>query len=100
MRRKILQVVNIPFVLPYYFGDQIEFLRDHNYEVTIACSPGPDLVKFCEKYGIRGVGIDILRKIDVFADIKALIKLYALIRREKFDFVIGHTPKGALLSML
>src|SRR5690606_22350703 len=56
--------------------------------------------KFCEKYGIRGVGIDILRKIDVFADIKALIKLYSLIRREKFDFVIGHTPKGALLSML
>lgn len=97
---KILQVVNIPFVLPYYFGDQINFLKNNNIDVTIACSPGPELESFCNKYNINKQAIDIVRKVDLITDFRSLIKLICLLRREKFDFVVGHTPKGALLSML
>lgn len=100
MRIKALQVVNIPFVLPYYFGDQIKFLKDIGINITIACSPGTELTKFCSKYGVNEVPVHILRKIDFTTDLKSLIQLYRVIKKEKFDYVIGHTPKGALLSMI
>ncbi|WFB63280.1 glycosyltransferase [Sphingobacterium sp. WM] len=100
MKKKALQVVNIPFVLPYYFGDQILFLKQNEIEISIACSPGPELNNFCSKYNIAGYPVDILRKIDLLTDILSLFKLIKIIKKEKFDYVIGHTPKGALLSML
>src|SRR5690606_29042496 len=100
MTKKELQVVNIPFVLPYYFGDQIEFLKDIDLDITIACSPGAELDRFCDKYQIQKEGIDIVRKIDPITDLSSLIKLIKLIKKEKFDYVIGHTPKGGLLAML
>lgn len=100
MKKKILQVVNIPFVLPYYFGNQMVFLKEKGFSVTVACSPGEDLDKFCEKYQLGKEEIDILRRIDLKTDVISLIKLIRLIRRERFDYVIGHTPKGGLLAML
>lgn len=100
MKKKALQVVNIPFVLPYYFGDQIDFLKKNNIEITIACSPGPELDSFSKKYGVHKVPMQVLRRIDLKEDLKSLIRLIKLIRKENFEYVIGHTPKGALLSML
>ena len=46
------------------------------------------------------IPLNILRKISIWADIKAVFKLYNVIKREKIDIVIGHTPKGALIGML
>lgn len=100
MKKKALQVVNIPFVLPYYFGDQIAYLKEIGLDVQVACSPGPELDKFADKYEINRFPIEVLRKIDVRADLKSLFQLIRIIKRENFEYVIGHTPKGALLAML
>lgn len=100
MKKKTLQVVNVPFVLPYYFGDQIEFLKQNGIDITIACSPGPELTKFCLKYDVGSEPVNVLRKIDLTTDLKSLFKLFFFIKKERFDYVIGHTPKGGLLSMV
>src|SRR5690606_9163221 len=100
LNKKVLQVVNIPFVLPYFFGDQVEFLKENNLDMMIACSSGRELDEFCQKYGIPKFELDVVRKIAPWTDLVSLFRLIVLMRREKFQYVCGHTPKGALLAML
>ncbi|MCC9043605.1 glycosyltransferase family 4 protein [Myroides sp. M-43] len=97
---KILHVVNIPFVLPYFLGDQIEFLKSNDIITTIACTESSKLDEFVKQYDIEKFEVDIVRKIDVVTDLKSVYQLMKFIRKEKFDYVIGHTPKGALLAMI
>ncbi len=100
MKKKVLQVVNIPFVLPYFFGDQISYLKQNGLDITICCSPGPELDEFCLKYNIKFFPLDIRRKIDPITDLRSVFKLSQFIKKENFDFVVGHTPKGSLLAMV
>ncbi|MHC5353689.1 glycosyltransferase family 4 protein [Myroides sp. LJL115] len=97
---KILHVVSVSFALPYFIGDQINYLKENGVNPTIACSPSEDLLNFGSKYSIPIFEVNISRRIDPITDLKSVYKLVQFIREEKFDFVIGHTPKGALLAML
>lgn len=97
---KILHLVNIPFVLPYFLGDQIKFLDNNSIKTTIACSASEKLDEFTNHYAIEKFEVEIVRKIDIITDLKSIYKLIKFIRKEKFDYVIGHTPKGALLAMI
>lgn len=98
--KKVLHIVNIPFVLPYFLGDQINFLLDNKIIPTIACSKSSKLDEFVKLYNIEKFEVDVVRRIDVVTDLKSVFKLYKFIRKEQFDYVIGHTPKGALLAMI
>ena len=100
MDKKVLHVVNIPFVLPYFLGDQIEYLKNNGIIPTIACSKSYKLNEFVNQYDIAMFEVDVVRKIDILTDIKSIYKLIKFIKKEKFDYVIGHTPKGALLAMV
>jgi glycosyltransferase involved in cell wall biosynthesis len=42
----------------------------------------------------------VSRSISPLQDIKTIWNLVKLIRKEKFDVVVGHTPKGALVAMI
>jgi glycosyltransferase involved in cell wall biosynthesis len=42
--------------------------------------------------------IPVTRRFGPLADLKALLALYRLLRREKFDVIHTHTPKGGLLG--
>ncbi|WP_207536422.1 glycosyltransferase family 4 protein [Desertivirga arenae] len=98
--KKILHVVNISFVLPYFIGDQFDYFKERGYEMHVACSPSQHLNEFASYKGLRLLEINVLREIDVVEDIKALILLIKYIKRHRINIVIGHTPKGGLLAML
>jgi glycosyltransferase involved in cell wall biosynthesis len=100
LRNKILHVVNISFVLPYYLGDQITYFCDKNFSISIACSDSIDFFKFCNEHKANPIPLKITRKFDLFNDIKSIFKLFFQIRKHNFDIVIGHTPKGGLISMV
>lgn len=96
---KILHVVNISFVLPYYLGKQVEFMQANQCEIYVACSDSDQLMQFaCEKK-IKILAVPILRQFSFFQDILSAWKICRFIRENKIDIVVGHTPKGALIGL-
>lgn len=96
----ILHVVNISFVIPYFLGSQLLFFKNKGYSEYIVCSPSDELKYFSEQYGFKYKEIDILRKISLLKDLKAIVLSAEYIRKNQINIVIGHTPKGALIAML
>lgn len=98
--KNILHVVNISFVIPYFLGKQLSYFKNKGYQMHIACTYSDDLLEFSKKYGFKYLAIDILRKISIGKDIKAVLGIISYIKKNKIDIVVGHTPKGALIAML
>lgn len=96
---KVLHVVNISFVLPYYIGGQFDFFSNKGFELYVACSPSEDLEIFSKEKNFITIPVLILRKINPFIDLIAILKLVMAIKKNKIDIVVGHTPKGALIGM-
>ena len=96
----ILHVVNISFVIPYFLGKQLLYFKQKGYQEHIACTYSDELLELSKEYGFKCLSIDVLRKISVLKDIKAVLGIAAYIRKEHIDIVTGHTPKGALIAMI
>lgn len=96
----ILHVVNISFVIPYFLGEQLLYFRNKGYNEFIICSPSQDIEYYSQMYKFQYLSIEILRRISIFKDIKAIYKTVRYIRHKHIDIVTGHTPKGALIAML
>lgn len=97
---KILHVVNISFVIPYFLGKQLNWFTDKGNKEFVVCSDSEELKEFSERYCFKYRAIDVLRKISITKDIKAVISVAKYIREIKADVVTGHTPKGGLIAML
>ena len=97
---KILHVVNISFVIPFFLGKQLAYFSSKGYKEYVVCSPSNELEEFSRNYEFENHPIDILRKFSLISDFKAIYHVYCLIKREKMDVVNGHTPKGALIAMI
>ena len=97
--KKVLHVVNIAFVLPYFIGEQFAFFKQKGVVFHIACSPSTFFDQYVTQEQLLGHPIPILRSINPFVDLISIYKLYRLIKSERIDVVIGHTPKGGLLAM-
>lgn len=97
---KVLHIVNISFVLPYYFGDQFDYFRKKRIEFHVACSPSEHLEQYGKQKNFKAFPVAIIRKINPIRDFVSLISLIRYIKKNKIDIVIGHTPKGGLLGML
>ena len=98
--KKILHVVNISIVIPYFLGKQLNWFAEKGYKEYIVCSDSEELKRFSEEYLFDYRAIDVLRKISVLKDIKAVIAVAIYITEIKADIVTGHTPKGGLIAML
>ncbi len=97
---KIVNVVSVFFSIPFFFGDQLKYFSEKGYQIYLICSPSEKIEKYAKKQGVKYKEFVILRKFSIFQDVKTVFKLYQFFRRQHFDIVVGHTPKGALLSML
>lgn len=98
--KKIIRVASVPRFLDIFLRGQLRFLNNY-YEVVGVASPDKEIHKrISEREGVRMVEIEIERKISLIKDLRSLIKLYKLFRKEKPDIVHSLTPKAGLLSML
>jgi len=97
--KKILHVVNISFVLPYYIGDQFEYSTLKGVKFYVACQASQHLRDFCYAKKIVSLELNILREISIINDIAAIIKLVKYIKSEEIDIIVAHTPKGGLIGM-
>lgn len=98
--KRILHVVNIYFVIPYFLGDQLIYFSKRGYKEYIICSPSEEIYKYSQSHNFSYKEIPILRSISFWRDLRATWEICEYIKKEKIDIVVGHTPKGGVLAML
>jgi len=80
-------------------------LDRNNYEVILMSGPvedpGQDRKKEIGESGIRHIFIpELVRNISFINDFIAFLKIYRVLKKEKFDFVHTHTSKAGFLGRL
>lgn len=98
--KHILHVVNIYFVIPYFLGGQFEYFRELGYELDVVCSESPYLAPYASQHNFGYREIPILRSINPIQDFKSIRQICRYIKDRQVGIVVGHTPKGGLLSMV
>lgn len=100
-RFKILRLITSSVSYDLVKG-QVRFLKESGYEVIGISGPPIDRSKKAsETEGIRTIVLpDLVRPISISHDVKALLELIRVIRKERPDIVHANTPKGSLLGMM
>lgn len=96
---KICHITTVDLSVRFLLLNQLRFLQEKGMRVHVACSDGEWLPQV-EAEGITAHRIEMKRFIAPASDLSALISLYRLFRRERFDIVHLHTPKASLLGAI
>lgn len=97
-RKKLLRVTTVDLSLDALLRGQLRFLNQYMDVVGVAADTGllPDVAR---REGVRVVGVPMHREISPVNDVRSLMALIRLFRRERPDIVHANTPKGSLLAM-
>ena len=86
--------------LKYLLPGQMKFMHEHGFDVIMVSADGKDRESLEKSEGCPHIIVPMTRRITPLQDIKCLLLLIKIIRREKPDIVHTHTPKAGLLGML
>lgn len=98
--KNILHVFSVIDTAEAFFDGQLKYLADEGFTVHLITSPSARAKPFSERNGTTYEAVKISRSITPFSDLKSLVSIISYIRKNRIEVVVGHTPKGALLSML
>ncbi|WP_284461722.1 glycosyltransferase family 4 protein [Chryseobacterium sp.] len=99
-KKKVLHVISISFVINHFFGNQFAYFNKKGYKFFVACSEDDKLFQYSKEKDFTPFPVPIVRSIEPIQDIKSIYKLYKFIKKEKFDIVVAHSPKGGLIGMI
>ena len=95
----LIRITTIPLSLEKLLEGQLNFMQDH-YRVLAVASDEDKLEKYGVSVGVETHSVEMTRKITPFRDMKSVLKLYQLFRKEKPLIVHTHTPKAGVAGML
>ena len=82
-----------------FFEPMVKDLQERGYEIVSVSSPGESLIRLREK-GVKVIEVPIERRISMFRDLKSLMRMISVFRKEKPFMVHSMTPKAGMLCML
>lgn len=97
---KLIRITTVPQSLRGLLRGQLKFMSQNGYQVLGISSPGDALKDVAVNEGVNTVAIEMTRTISPLKDVKALVQLIQLFRKEKPQIVHTHTPKAGLLGMM
>ena len=97
---RLIRITTVPISLKILLKGQLRFMSQNGFEVIGVSSPGEILEEVGQDEGIETIAIEMTRTISPFRDLKALLELVKLFRKEKPQIVHTHTPKAGLLGMM
>ena len=98
---KLIRTSTVPGSLNTFCKGLLRELQEHDgYEVVAVSSPGPELDEIARREGVKTYAVAMERHISPFKDLKSLIALIKVFRKEKPYMVHSITPKAGLLSMM
>lgn len=98
-RPKIAHITTIDLSLRVLLLNQLRAIADAGYDVTGISADGPH-VRAVEEAGIRHIAVPMTRRMAPLADLVSLIRLYRVMRRERFTIVHTHNPKPNLFGQI
>jgi glycosyltransferase involved in cell wall biosynthesis len=90
---RLCRVASVPFHMRY-LDAQLQWLIESGVDVTTVTSSGPRT----EIRGIRHEIVEMSRKIEPWADVKAVVALIRVLRSGPFAICHSNTPKGGIIS--
>lgn len=96
---KLIRITTVPISLRVLLRSQLKFMSKY-FDVLAVSSPGKVLDDVAFHEGTRTAAVVMSRAITPVQDIKSLLKLYRLFRKEQPAIVHTHTPKAGLLGMI
>lgn len=97
---RLLIAVTHPMTADLLMRGQLAALAAAGYEVAVLSSPGERLDAVARREGVRALPVPMRREISPFADLVALVRAGAAIRRFRPHLVNAGTPKaGAVVSV-
>lgn len=98
-KNKIIRSVTVSQSLDFCREVMIK-MRAMGYDMVAVTSPGPELDEMREKDGFHCVEVPMQRHISVVNDLKSLIKMISVFRKEKPQVVHSMTPKAGMICMV
>ena len=96
---KFLLASTVALSLRTFYADMPRRLRSLGHDVVALASPDSDLDALAEETQTRTLPVAMARRISPPADLRALWRLWRIMRRERPDVVHSMTPKAGLLVM-
>ena len=96
--KKIIRAVTVSMSVGF-FTPMVKDLQRKGYEVVSVSSPGPELETLRE-LGVKTLEVPMERRMSPFKDLKSLLQLIKVFRKEQPYMVHSMTPKAGLLCML
>lgn len=98
---KLIRISTVPGSLNTFCRGLLRELQENEgYEVVAVSSPGGQLDEVSRREGVKAVAVPMERHISPLKDLKSLLGLIRVFRREKPTMVHSITPKAGLLSMM
>lgn len=98
-KKKIIRAITVSLSIDL-FDEIMRKMRDEGYEMVAVTSPGPELDKLRDEEGFHCVGVPMERHISLVKDLKSLINMIRVFRKEKPHVVHSMTPKAGLICMI
>ena len=98
-KKKIIRAVTVPQSLGFCREVMIK-MRAMGYDMVAVTSPGLELDELRDKDGFHCVAVPMERHISIVNDLKSLIKMIRVFRKEKPKMVHSMTPKAGMICMV
>jgi lipopolysaccharide/colanic/teichoic acid biosynthesis glycosyltransferase/glycosyltransferase involved in cell wall biosynthesis len=98
-RPRVVHVTTVDMSVRHLLLNQLLWLRDAGFDVAAASAAGPDLEPV-RRAAVTHFAVPFTRRVTPIADLKALVALWQLFRREHFTIVHTHQVKAALYAQL
>lgn len=98
-KQKLFRLTTIDLSLDKLIEGQMKFLSQY-YDVTGVASDTGLLQKVGQREGVRVINVPMHREISLLNDLRSLIALYRLFRKEQPYIFHCNTPKGSLLGLM
>lgn len=98
-KKKIIRASTVPQSLDVFCKGMLKKLSE-KYEVVALSSPGEPLDRVREREGVRTIAVPMERHISLMKDLKALLTMIKVLRKERPYMIHSMTPKAGLLCMV
>ena len=96
---RVLHIFTVFTTPKAFFDGQFRFLSERGFEQHLITSDAEDR-DFCARNNITYHRAPLARRIDLRADLKAILDVRRYIKTNDIDTVVGHTQKGAMVAMI
>ena len=98
--KKLIRITTAPMAFRYLLNGQMRFMAINGFNVVMISADGKEVTEIIENEQCSHIVVPMTRKITLISDLKCVIKLIKIFKKEKPDIVHTHTPKAGLLGMI